>query len=316
VTLQPLGTWHYRVQASSPEGDSDWSNTEQVTVMFAPPPAPTLEPIDNMDGDGSYLVDWNDVWGASGYTLQEDDNPGFFSPAPYTGTDSQRQVTGQTAGTWYYRVCASNAFGDSPWSNVEQAGVLPEAPVLEPILNPDGDGDYLVGWSSVAGTTYYTLQEDDDPGFGSPATRQVWDIEFLVRNQRAGTWCYRVCANNQAGAGPWSNVEGVHVIPAAPELKPIDNPDGNGEYVVEWADVGGAMTYTLEEDSDPEFGAPTVRYAGANSEFAVEGQPDGEWYYRVRASNAGGSSTWSNAVSTKVGEAQRLVFLPLTMHNR
>ena len=81
-------------------------------------------------------------------------------------------------------------------------------------------------------------------------------------------------------------------------------------------DVGGRSCIHFEEDSDSEFGAPIVRYAGANSEFAVEGQPDGEWYYRVRASNAGGNSTWSNAVSTKVGEAQRFVFLPLIMRNR
>jgi len=317
VTLQPLGTWYYRVHASSPEGDSDWSNTEQVTVILAPPPAPTLEPIYNMDGDGSYLVDWNDVWGASGYTLQEDDNPDFSSPASYTGTDSQRQVTGQTAGTWYYRVCASNAIGDSPWSNVEWAGVLPEAPVLDPIENDDGDGDYLVDWSVVFGATSYSLQEDDNDGFASPAVRYSGvDSQYPVRQQRGGAWYYRVLASGAGGESPWSNVEVVYVVPAAPELKPIDNPDGNGEYVVEWTDVGRAMTYTLEEDSDPGFGAPTVRYAGPNSEFAVEGQPPGQWYYRVRAGNAGGDSPWSNAESVKVGEPQRFVFLPLIMRNR
>ena len=79
------------MQASSPEGDSDWSNTEQVTVMFAPPPAPTLEPIRNVDGDAAYLVDWDGVRGACG----DVHSPGWTTTRvlltcdPYTGTDTQ-----------------------------------------------------------------------------------------------------------------------------------------------------------------------------------------------------------------------------------
>ncbi len=213
VTMQPLGTWYYRAQARSPEGDSGWSDVEQVTVTLAPPVAPVLQPIENSDGNGDFWVIWDEVPGAITYTLVEDDDAAFTSPVVrHEGAGIQLHVEGQPAGLWFYRVRATGAGGQSPWSNVEQAGVLPGPPVLEPILNPDGDGAYRVGWSSVAGTIYYTLQEDDDPGFGSPVARRVWGTcEFLVRDQPAGTWHYRVCAHNAAGAGPWSNAESVKV---------------------------------------------------------------------------------------------------------
>lgn len=317
VASQPLGTWYYRVRASSPGGDSDWSNVEQATVTVVPPTAPALEPIDNADGDGDYWVAWGSVPTAITYTLEEDDNPGFASPiARYEGSLTELHVEGQSAGLWYYRVQAMGAGGASPWSNVEQAGVLPEAPQLLPIDNPGGDGQYVVDWSNVPGATSYTLQEDDNPGFATPVTRYSGPIsQFSMRDQPGGAWYYRACAKNVVGAGPWSNVEVAYVIPAAPELAPIDNPDGDGTYVVEWKDSTGALTYTLEEDNDPGFASPTLRYAGSDSEFEVTGQPGGEWYYRVKAGNGGGDGPWSNTVSVKVVEGMRWIFLPLIVRD-
>jgi len=93
------------------------------------PDAPTLYPISNPDGNGDYLVDWNDVTDATGYTLEEDDNELFSTPSViYQGGTSEFGVTGRDVGTWYYRVLASNDDGDSPWSNVESAVVVDYAP--------------------------------------------------------------------------------------------------------------------------------------------------------------------------------------------
>ncbi|NIP35777.1 MAG: hypothetical protein GWN18_12490, partial [Thermoplasmata archaeon] len=110
------------------------------------PAPPSLADISNPDGDGDYLLDWPDVTGATLYWVEEDDNEAFSSPTVrYTGASSEYQVYGQGAGRWYYRVRASNDFGDGAWSNTEDVGVIPAAPVLDPISNPDGDGEYVVG---------------------------------------------------------------------------------------------------------------------------------------------------------------------------
>jgi len=275
--------------------------------------APTLYAIDNSDGNGDYLVDWSDVTNATGYELQEDDNSGFSSPTTrYSGSTSQYQVTAQAGGTWYYRVRASNAVGNGPWSNVESASVASGAPVIGPISNPDGDGSYTVDWSDVSGATSYELQEDDNSGFSTPATRYSGSTsQYQITGQTGGTWYYRVRASNAGGTSPWSNVESVGVIPAAPILADISNPDGNGDYVVDWSDATGATGYRLEEDDNASFSSPTVRYSGSTSQYQVTGQAGGTWYYRVRASNASGSSPWSNIESVG-GVPSSIVLSPIS----
>lgn len=178
------------------------------------PGAPLLSPIENADGDGTYSIDWSDATGATLYILEEDDDPAFGSPAVrYRGPESQFALSGQPAGIWYYRARASSPFGDGPWSNAQAAGVVPGASVLAAISNPDANGSYLVDWSDVAGAATYALQEDDNPGFLSPAVRYTGAAsQYQVVGQPSGTWYYRVQAANAAGAGPWSNTEAAVVV--------------------------------------------------------------------------------------------------------
>jgi hypothetical protein len=88
--------------------------------------------------------------------------------------------------------------------------------------------------------------------------------------------------------------------PDGPDLLPIYNVDGDGDYLVDWDEVTDAITYTLEEDDSSQFPSPVVRYAGASSQYAVSGQGEGTWYYRVKATHAGGAGPWSNVVSATV----------------
>ena len=290
---QGEGIWHYRVRARSAGGYSPWSQIESVAVLAE---APVLFPISNPDGDGEYLVDWSDVTGATSYQLEEAQDLEFTSSTViYDGAGGEFLVSGRTTGLWYYRVRASDAGGYSPWSNVESVGVIPDAPVLFPISNPDRNGRYVVDWSEVTGATGYELQEDDNPVFSSPTV--IYDganNEYRVTGQGDGLWYYRVRASSPAGDGPWSNVESAAVGSDAPALASVSNPDGDGEYLLDWSEVSGATSYELQEDDNPDFTSPTVRYSGADSRYQVYGQGTGLWYYRVRASHAGGESPWSN----------------------
>lgn len=90
------------------------------------PYVPTLHPIDNPDGDGSYTVSWSSAELAQRYELQEDDEMGFGSPTNrYTGENTSFAVANQPAGTWYYRARACNSYGCGGWSNVQSAPVNP-----------------------------------------------------------------------------------------------------------------------------------------------------------------------------------------------
>ncbi len=278
-----------------------------------PPAAPVLSSISNADGDGAYLVDWNDVPTAASYTLQEDDNSSFTSPtAVYIGAGTQLDVSGHTGGMWFYRVLASNQAGDGPWSNTQAAVVRPAAPVLDPITNPGGGDAYMVSWSTPVGAVAYRLEEDDNSAFTSPAVRYEGSApQYGVTGQPEGSWYYRALAYNMAGDSPWSGTANTNVSPrplAAPVIDPIGNPDGDGTYMVSWPNVPGATGYTLEQSSNPYFSSPEVVYTGSAPEFGVSDQPGGTWYYRARAIGAAGSGPWSNTRSAIVTSD---LYLPL-----
>lgn len=181
---------------------------------------------------------------------------------------------------------------------------IPATPTLYDISNPDGDGTYLVDWSDVINATSYTLQEDDNPSFSSPIIRYSGSAsQFQVTGQSGGPWFYRVRASNIAGDSPWSAFKTTNVAPAAPILNPISNPGALDYYTISWSSVGGAGGYELQEDDNPSFTSPQVRYQGHYVSYSVTGQAGGAWYYRVRAYNVAGNSVWSNSQSTTVNPA-------------
>ncbi len=183
------------------------------------PATPTLAPISNGDNASDYLVDWDGVANADQYVLEEDDNDNFSSPETrYVGVDSAYNVTGQTAGTWYYRVRAINSVGSSGWSasvsTTVDAPTLP-SPLLSPIINPDKSQNYNVTWGTVSGADYYTLEESSGPYFENPT--QVYSdtgTTFTATDHALGTWYYRVRAfDGSGGSSPWSDVESTRVAP-------------------------------------------------------------------------------------------------------
>lgn len=90
------------------------------------------------------------------------------------------------------------------------------------------------------------------------------------------------------------------VVPSTPALNAINNGDGDGNYTVSWSASDTADTYTLQEDDNANFSSPTTAYAGAATSTDLGGRDVGTYYYRVRASNPGATSGWSNIQSVEV----------------
>jgi hypothetical protein len=93
---------------------------DQISIISGrpqldPPSSPYLYSISNSDRDGSYSLSWSSVTGADSYQLQEQKYGGSWNTI-YTGTNTSKSRSAQSAGTWCYRVRASNTAGDSPWS--------------------------------------------------------------------------------------------------------------------------------------------------------------------------------------------------------
>jgi thermitase len=289
-------------------------NALAAVQVYSVPSVPALYPINNPDGDGSYLVDWSDSANATSYTLQEDDNSGFSSPSTlYSGATSQFSVSGKGPGTWYYRVYAAGGSGHSDWSVIRAVTVKPNAPTLNAISNAGNQDEYLVSWSTSTAATGYTLQEANNASFTSPHTRYMGTaLQYQVTGQPGGDWYYRVLATNSAGDSAWSSTQSTTVDPpllGIPTLAAISNADGDGNYLVDWSDVASATSYKLEQSSDQWFTAPTEVYTGAASQFSVTNQPSGRWYYRARALSVPGNGPWSLPQSVGVTSWAYLPFV-------
>jgi uncharacterized repeat protein (TIGR01451 family) len=85
-------------------------------------------------------------------------------------------------------------------------------------------------------------------------------------------------------------------VPYTPVLNPIDNPDEDGYYTVAWEEADLADSYILEEATNASFSGAQVVYRGTELSWSVPnpGKSSGVYYYRVKARNSWGDSSWSD----------------------
>jgi fibronectin type 3 domain-containing protein len=115
----------------------------------------------------------------------------------------------------------------------------------------------------------------------------------------SGTYYYRVRASNSGGDSDYSNTASATLPPAAPsnlsattvssseiDLSWIDNSDNELEFKIERSTDGGA---TFTEIATTASNVTTYADTGLTNSTT--------YYYRVRASNSGGDSAYSNTAS-------------------
>ena len=308
------------VDLGAPGKDVDYGhgriNARAAVQAIAPPLAPVLDEIDNADRDGHYIVNWQPSEITDYYILAESGTAAFKSSVQYWVSGTQFTVTAQVPGVWYYRVQASNAHGDSAWSETQSVDVVPTAPLLNPITNPGEQDVYQLTWSLVPGALGYRLQESVTSTFSADVTTRCVGVAtvYNVTGQSGGTWHYRVQAYNEVGNGPWSTVQTTYVATA-----PLPAPVWSGEtihiydeanFYLTWHAVPSATHYTLEESASPYFVAPTEVYTGTQPVYAAVNHARGTWCFRVRAHGTIGNSPWS---TTELVTVTSYVYLPFIM---
>lgn len=115
--LEPATTYYYRVSAVTEEGPAP-SDVVSATTQPGPPAAPVL--LASTNGN-SVELQWDDVDGETGYSIERAADPGGeWTPIGTVGQDVVRYVDGglETAAAYSYRVIATNETGGSAPSNV------------------------------------------------------------------------------------------------------------------------------------------------------------------------------------------------------
>jgi hypothetical protein len=209
---------------------------------------------------------------------------------------------------YYWRVRASNANGNSPWSAVwsfttESADLTP--PVL--VSPADGASDIsissvLLDWNSVFGATAYIFEITEDENFISGiTTQQVSETYKVIIGLSDGTeYFWRVKATDGAVYSDWSEVWSftteIDGLDAPVLVSPLNNStdvDFNS-VVLNWNSVAGATQYIYEYSTDNTFVSNVVTETVFITEKTlVDLEQNTQYFWRVKASNATLESAWS-----------------------
>jgi len=130
-------TYYYVVKAVGVGGTSAASS--EVSATPAIPTAPSAPArLSATAGDSQVSLSWSASTGATGYKMFRALTAGGYGATPLASGNSTSYVdTGLTNGTtYYYSVKASNAVGDSPFSNEVSALPLAPPPTPAPIPTP------------------------------------------------------------------------------------------------------------------------------------------------------------------------------------
>ena len=275
--------------------------------------------VDADRGDRSVTVSWAAADGrgadVTGYRLQwRAGDDGFADSDSFVdlgGSVLSRRIGSLVNGTEYFvRVRATNAVGDSGWS--EASATPATTPAAPAGLDLDrGDGSIEVSWQAADGrgspVTGYEVQWSDD-GFSqsidtydAAAGAETYEIADLVNGTE---YTVRVRAINDVDVGLWSSASAT---PAATPLAPtgVDADRGDRSVTVSWAAADGrgadVTGYRLQWRAGDDGFADSdsfVDLGGSVLSRRIGSLVNGtEYFVRVRATNAVGDSGWSPPAS-------------------
>jgi PKD repeat protein len=249
------------------------------------PHAPTLNPIINNDQDCYYNITWQEIELADNYVLQQATDDSFVNAnSIYTGENTAYAIDDQAIGTYYYRVRAINKWGESKWSTIKSAVVAPiEIPVISPIDNSDGDGDYIVEWSSIERADSYNLEESTKSNFSdAEVSYQGSESSYIIKDKSSGIYYYRVSVCDSCDCSDWSTVVQVIVHPRLAHLTYNFDFKNNGPGEITQLDVYIAIPTNRDHQqiSNLSFSAPyaslTDRYGQDIAYFKITNLSPGQ----------------------------------------
>lgn len=193
-------------------------------------------------------------------------------------------------------------------TTVSHFKMIPFAPSPPSLLSPnDGALDQptvqTLRWQPVPRAETYRLQVTTDSSF----TTVILDDSTITSTSRqvgplanSTTYYWHVKSKNTGGTSDWSSVWHFTTIIARPTAPTLDSP-ANGTTgastspTLSWNASSGAISYRLQVSTSSSFSITVFDQSGiTGTSQAVTGLLNNAMYYwRVNATNAGGTSAWS-----------------------
>jgi hypothetical protein len=298
--------YYYRVRAYNAITISGYSGEQNATTLSNGPVAPSGLTITTLQSN-RVIIAWTDNSNnETGFKIQRKGDTGAYVDVATTGANiTTYNDFGLTDGTvYYYRVCATNAAGDSAYSN-EVNGITPLVIPTGLTATAISSSQINLSWTdNSSNESGYKIEHSpgDDLHFSEIATVAPNVTAYTDTGLSEGTkYYYRVRASNAitiSGYCSEKNATTFWNIPVAPSALTITTVQSN-RIIIAWTDNSGNETGFKIQRKGATGGYVDIRTTAANiTSYTDTTVTDGTlYYYRVCATNTAGDSAYSNEAS-------------------
>lgn len=302
-SLASATTYFYRVRATNGTSDSPYSSEASATTTM-PPPAMPGGLVATTVSNSQINLSWTDVATETGFKIERKTSA--------TGTYAQIAIVqagvvnysdaGLSVNTTYvYRVRATNAGGDSPYSAEASATTLNAAPAAPTGLVATAVSTTQVNLSWVRNSTNesgFRIERSAGSNYVEITTVGAGVTSFSDTGLApATTYLYRVRATNSLGDSAYSNIATAttSTLPPAAPTGLVATASSSSQINLTWADVAGETGFKLERKTGLAGSyAQIATIAAGTTIYSNTGlTANTTYYYRIRATNSGGDSPYS-----------------------
>jgi YD repeat-containing protein len=245
-------------------------------------------------------ANWTSVSDATSYTAQYQRNGGAWT-ALSSGAALSAVIANPVDGAYVFRVQGCNTIGCGKWTTSATINVYHPPGVPPTISVPaTSTGSFTVSWAAPTGTVTAYVLEYSHAGGPYAVAYTGTALSQSQTSQTTSSYTYRVKACNGPACSAY-RTSGTVVVTIPPASAPVITApaiSNNGSYTVSWNAIGGATSYTLQEQVNG--GGWSTIQTGAGASRALSGKGNGTYGYRVQGSNAGGPGPWGAVKATTV----------------
>jgi GDSL-like Lipase/Acylhydrolase family/Secretion system C-terminal sorting domain/Fibronectin type III domain len=310
TNVSPVTTYYYRLSAANIIGNSPYSTVSTATTPILPPASPlsltatatsfseiALSWIDNSDNESSFLIQRSLTSGNSFVTIATVD----ADQLSYT----DNLLNSTTA--YYYRVAATNAGGSSQFTEEASAVTLegPPATPLALIATTISSNEIGLSWiDNSSNETGFEIQRSlsSEEGFvpvgSSGPNNSEWSDTTLAPITK---YYYRVHAFNSSGSSSYINTSATTLpLPPNTPMALAAKAFSSKQIDLLWFDASDNETgFQIERSSQTDTGFTLIATLPPNSgSYSDVNLPEKtQFFYKIRALNAGGQSPYSGEAS-------------------
>lgn len=257
---------------------------------------------------------WQAVAGAEEYRIQLAADYNFenmIADRVISGTSFDVQGMLDFSTLYFWRVQAIGVGGNSKFSSKYRFTTTISPPDAIVLLQPDDNAinlrpGFSFVWQASGRADEYQIQVAGNPGFSSPVIDAAVSVPRYLNTSSLNfstMYYWRVRGLNSAGPGDWSEVRTFSTIIEKPDPVTLISPSENENQVsvsatLNWSESSRASEYIIQVSQNEGFPSGEVIQLTSSEPMLTLSNPlefATIYYWRVKATNIGGESDWSEA---------------------